>query len=329
MLSKSAGFLITVAAAALLVGCSKDGDKPDGQVVASLDGRDITIHEVNQEISSLGQQAQSAPRKLIEAVGLARVIERKMLASEAQTRKLDQSPQYVLAKTRNDENLLVQALQAEVSSKVGVTPREQAQKYVEQNPVIFGDRRIMTLDQIQFLQPPNFAALPMQTAKTMQEVETVLINANIEYRRAPQQLDTLMLDPRLSSEVIRMARGPNGEPFMFTDQPAGAPSPIVYVNVVSQMKQEPFTGERAIAYAQQLMQRQEITRRLQAELTKLRETAKGKIVYGKGFDSPEKVAALLDKQAAAAAKQKAADDTRGKAKPGGAAAPAKAAAPAG
>jgi hypothetical protein len=43
-------------------------------------------------------------------VALSRVIERKMLAAEARTKKLDQSPQFVLAKTRADENLLVQAL---------------------------------------------------------------------------------------------------------------------------------------------------------------------------------------------------------------------------
>ena len=317
-----ASLLMVAAAAALLAGCSKEADKPDGQVVAKLDGRDVTIHEVNQEMASLGAQAQGAPRKLVEAIGLARVIERKMLAQEARNRKLDQSPQFVLAKTRNDENLLVQALQAEVAGKVGETPREQAQKFVEENPVIFGDRRILTLDQIQFLQPRNLAALPLKDAKTMQAVEQVLLDANIEYRRAPQQLDSLILDPRLSTEVIRMARGPNGEPFMFSDQPAGAPAPIVYVNVVSNMKLEPFIGERAIAYAQQLLQRQEIARRLQAELSKVRDGVKGKITYATGLDTPEKIAAQLDKQAAAAAKQKAVEDGRAKAAGTGAARPA-------
>lgn len=313
---------VMITGAALLAGCSQEADKPDGQVVASLNGKDITIHEVNAEIGTLGPQANGAPRKLVEAVGLARVIERKMLAQEAHTRKLDQSPQFVLAKTRNDENLLVQALQSEVAGKVAQTPREQAQKYVDENPVIFGDRRILTLDQIQFLQPPNFGALPLKDAKTMADVERILLDANIEYRRAPQQLDSLILDPRLSTEVIRQAKGPNGEPFMFTDQPAGAPAPIVYINVVSTMKTEPFTGERAISYAQQLMQRQEIARRLQAELSRLREAAKGKIKYSNGLDTPEKVAAQLDKQAAAAAKEKATEDARAKA---GIAAAAKAA----
>lgn len=293
--------LLAAVASLALTACSKDAKGPEGQVVATIDGKDITIHEVNAEITGMGAQAQGAPRKLVESIALARVVERKMLANEARTKKLDQSPQFVLAKTRNDENLLVQALQAEVAGKVTQTPREGAQKFISENPIMFGERRIMTLDQIQFLRSAKFAQLPLKDAKTMQQVEKLLIESNVDYRRAPQQIDTLVLDPRLSKEFINLAKGPNGEPFMYTDQPQGAPAPVVYVNVVSEMKSEPFLGEKAISYAQQVIQRQEIGKRLQGELTRLREANKGKITYGKGYDTPDKVSAQLQKAATASA----------------------------
>ena len=311
--------LLLVAVAGLaLTACGKDEKGPEGQVVATVDGKDVTIHEVNAEIGGMGPQAQAAPRKLVEAVALSRVIERKMLAGEARNRKLDQSPQFVLTKSRADENLLVQSLQAEVASKVTQTPREAAQKFVSENPVMFADRRIMTLDQIQFLRTPAFTGLPLKDAKTMQEVEKLLIESNIDYRRAPQQIDTLVLDPRLSQEFIKLSRGPNGEPFMYTDQPQGAPAPVVYVNVVAEMKANPFLGEKAISYAQQVIQRQEIGKRLQAELTRLREANKAKITYGKGYETPEKVQAQLQKAAATTAA--AAGAVPGAAKPAPAAA---------
>jgi EpsD family peptidyl-prolyl cis-trans isomerase len=291
--------VLLAAAALTLSACSKDEKGPEGQVVATIDGKDVTIHEVNAEITGMGAQAQSAPRKLVEAVALSRVVERKMLAIEARNRKLDQSPQFVLAKARADENLLVQALQADVAGKVQQTPREAAQKFISDNPIMFGDRRIMTLDQIQFLRSPKAAALPLKDAKTMQQVEQLLLDANIEYRRAPQQIDTLVLDPRLSKEFVAMNRGPGGEPFMYTDQPQGAPAPVVFVNVISEMKTNPFIGEQAITYAQQVMQRQEVGKKLQAELTRLREANKAKITYAKGYDTPDKVAAQLDKAGAA------------------------------
>ncbi len=314
--------LFITAASLALAACGDKGSKPEGQVVATIDGQEVTINEVGLEANSLGVQAGTVAPKLVEAVALSRVLERKMLAAEAKRRKLDQSPQFVLAKSRADENLLVQALQAEVAGKVTETPREQAQKFITENPIIFGDRRVLILDQIQFLQTPALAKLPIGDAKTMQAVERVLLDANIEYRRAPQQVDTLLLDPRLSKEVVRLAGGPNGEPFMFTDQPAGAPSPIVYINVVSEQRIEPFVGERAISYAQQLLQRQEMSKRLQAELNRLREQTKGKIVYGAGYDTPENVAKKLEAAAAASAKDKASQDARAKA---GAAKPAAAA----
>lgn len=312
--------MLITAASLVLAACGDKSAKPEGQVAATIDGQEVTINEVSLEANGLGNQNGTVPPKLIEAVGLARVLERKMLAAEAKRRKLDQSPQFVLAKSRNDENLLVQALQAEVAGKVSETPREAAQKFIAENPIIFGERRVLTLDQIQFLQTPLLATLPIADAKTMQAVERLLLQANIEYRRAPQQIDTLLLDPRLSKEVVRLAQGPNGEPFMFTDQPAGAPAPIVYINVVTEQRTEPFVGERAISYAQQLMQRQEISKRLQAELTRLREVNKGKIVYAAGYDTPENVAKKLEKAAAAEAKDKAAQEARAKA--GKAAAPA-------
>ena len=325
MSNLSKRLLLISATCVALAACGEKQSKPEGQVVATVDGQEVTINEVTMEANGLGIQAGTISPKLIESVGLARVIERKMLAAEAKARKLDQSPQFVLAKARNDENLLVQALQAEVSGKVSETPREQAQKFISENPIIFGDRHILTLDQIQFLQPANLGSLPLASAKSMPQVERILLDANIEYRRAPQQLDTLLLDPRLSKEVVRLAQGPNGEPFMFTDQPQGAPAPIVYINVVSEQRIEPFIGERAIAYAQQLIQRQEISKRLQAELTRLREANKGKIVYGTGYDTPENTAKELDKKATAALKDKAEQDKRAKAgaaKAGAAAAPA-------
>ncbi|OSZ65280.1 hypothetical protein CAP39_12445 [Sphingomonas sp. IBVSS1] len=305
--------LLLSAAGLLLAACNEKTGKPEGQVVATVDGQEVTINEVSMEANGIANQAGGVSQKLIESVGLARVIERKMLAAEARKRKLDQSPQFVLAKARNDENLLVQALQAEVAGKVSTTPREQAQKFIEENPIIFGDRRILILDQIQFLQTPLMEKIPLAEAKNMVAVERMLLDANIEFRRAPQQIDTLLLDPRLSKEIVRLAQGPNGEPFMFTDQPAGAPAPIVYINVVSEQKTEPFIGERAISYAQQLIQRQEISKRLQAELTRLRELNKGKIIYAAGYDTPEKTAQALDKAAAAAAKEKAAQEARAKA----------------
>ena len=287
-------FLIACGVAALaLTGCGNSKKAPEGQVVAVVDGKEVTIHELNAEIAQIPNRGGDAPRKLVESVALARVIERKMLSEEAAKRKLDKNPQFLLAKARTDETLLVQALQADIQQKVKPVAREIAQKFVADNPQVFGDRKIFTLDQIQFLRPANIDQLPFKDAKSMAEVEKILVDANVEYRRAPQQLDSLTVNPALTNEITKLSAAANAEPFMFADQPAGAPVPVIYVNTVTATKTQPFTGERAISYAQNVLQRQEIQKSLAAELKGWQEAYKAKITYGKGYGPP-----VFPKQAA-------------------------------
>lgn len=269
-----------------LSACGNSGKLPDGQVVATVNGKDVTIHELNAEIGLIPNQGDDSLRKLVESVALARVIERKMLVQEAAKRKLDQNPQFLLARQRINETLLVQALQGDVQQKVTATPRENAQKFVAQNPQVFADRKIFTLDQIQFLRPANIDELPLKEAKTMSDVEKILVGANIEYRRAPQQLDSLTVNPELTTEIVRLSSMVNPEPFMFADQPEGAPAPIIFINSVTNAKTQPFIGERAITYAQNILQRQEIQKRLGTELKAWTEAYKSKIVYAKGYGPP-------------------------------------------
>lgn len=269
-----------------LSACGNSGKLPDGQVVATVNGKDVTIHELNAEIGLIPNQGDDSMRKLVESVALARVIERKMLVQEAAKRKLDQNPQFLLARQRINETLLVQALQGDVQQKVTATPRENAQKFVAQNPQVFADRKIFTLDQIQFLRPANIDELPLKEAKTMSDVEKILVGANIEYRRAPQQLDSLTVNPELTTEIVRLSSMVNPEPFMFADQPEGAPAPIIFINSVTNAKTQPFIGERAITYAQNILQRQEIQKRLGTELKAWTEAYKSKIVYAKGYGPP-------------------------------------------
>ena len=279
--------LFAAAAGALvLTGCGDSKKVPEGQVVAVVDGKEVTVSELNAEINQIPNRGGDAPRKLVESVALARVIERKMLADEATKRDLGKNPQFLLAKQRADETLLVQALQSDIQQKVKPTPRESAQKYVADNPQVFGDRKIFTLDQIQFLRPANIDQLPFKDAKTMAEVEKILVDANVEYRRAPQQLDSLTVNPALTKEITKLSSAADAEPFMFADQPAGAPAPIIYVNTVTATKTLPFTGERAITYAQNILQRQEIQKSLATQLKAWQEAYKSKIVYGKGYGPP-------------------------------------------
>src|SRR3982750_3449756 len=101
-----AGLIGGAAALALLTACSDKAKAPTGQVVATVNGEDITVHELNGELQTL-RVPPDAPKKQVEQVALQRVVERKMLADVAKKRGLDKNPQFLLAERRVDEGLLV------------------------------------------------------------------------------------------------------------------------------------------------------------------------------------------------------------------------------
>ena len=286
MKSNRAAWLGGIVALTLVAGCNDKAKAPSGQVVATVNGEDITVHELNSELQQLRAPA-SAPRKQVEKVALARVIERKMLADAARKRGLDKNPQFLLAECRGEEGLLVQALQTDIAQKVPTTTREAAEKFMSDNPGLFAQRKIMTIDQIQFLRGANFASLPLGPAKTMADVQKVLTDNKVDFRRAPVQLDALTVNPALTAEIEKIRARNAEEVFMFADQPQGAPAPIMYVNHVTATRVEPFIGEKAIAFAQQVMQRQEVQKRLVAELKTFQAEAKDKIKYAANYGPPE------------------------------------------
>ncbi len=280
--SKSA-LIVGIALSALIAGCNKKDELPKGQVVATVDGTDITTTELNSEIA-LAQAPPEVPRKVIEQAALERIVERRMLADVATERGLDKSPQYLMEKRRVDDGLLVQALQGSIASKVPTVTPEAAEKYIAGHPLQFGDRKIFTIDQIQFVRPANIATIGLQEAKTMADVERVLTAANVEFRRVPATVDTMTAAPQLSQAISQiLARNPS-EVFMFADQPRGAPAPIVYINLVTNTASAPFTGPKAVAVAQPILQREAVQKALADELKKIKAEEKGKIVYAKGYE---------------------------------------------
>ena len=274
-----------LALVALVSGCNKGKDKPSGQVVATINGDDITTHELNSELAQARAPAD-APRKTVEQVVLARIIERKMLADVARERGLDKNPNFLLAQRRVDDGLLVQALQAQIAQKVPVPTREAAEKFIESHPDQFGSRKVYSIDQIQFLRPENVASLNLEPAKTLADVVQILTAAKIQFRRAAAEIDALTVNPSLVVQINKLlARNPE-EVFMFADQPQGAPAPVMFVNKVIEVKTVPFTGEPAIAFAQQLLQRSAVEKALVDNLKTFTDAAKPKISYAAGYGPP-------------------------------------------
>ena len=165
-----AALIAGLLAASALGGCDKGGDS---QGAGRRYRERRRHHDPRAQFSelALARPPADVPRKTVEQVVLARVIERKLLADAARDRKLDKNPDFILAERRGDEGLLVQALQGDIVRKVPPPTREAAEKYIEAHPDQFAQRKIYMIDQIQFLRPGNIAAMGLEKANTLGDVD--------------------------------------------------------------------------------------------------------------------------------------------------------------
>ncbi len=272
----------------LLAACGDrgGGSAPTGQVVARLNGEDITQLEVQAELAAT-PLPPNMDRKDAERIALNNIITRRMLMEEAKARKLDQSPQFQQQQRRTSEQLFVQALAADIARKVEDPTMNDADTFIRDNPSLFAERKIFILDQIQFVRPDNVNELPLAQAKTMADVEKVLSDAKIEYRRLPASLDSLGANPAFIAEVVKVLEKNPREVFVFANQQPGAPAPVVTVNQVVETRIVPFTGDRARQFATNFLRQQSVQKALADEVRRQQEAAKAKVVYQEGWGPPE------------------------------------------
>lgn len=280
--------LLLTAAGLALAGCSKlglgkDDSKPTGQVVAKLDGQEITALEVNAELQGTNIPP-TMTRREAERLALNNIVTRRMLSKEAETRELDKKPEFVLQERRAEEQLRVQALARDIASKVVPPTRDDAEKFMRENPFMFAERKFFILDQIQFLRPDNIATLGFEDAKTMAEVEAILNSNNIQFRRQPASLDALGANPAFVREVTKVIQTNPDELFMFASRPQGAPAPVVLVNQVKETRLQPFTGDKAREFATNYLRNERIQNALKAEVEKLQKAQKERVVFQPGWE---------------------------------------------
>lgn len=264
------------AAAAFLSACggSEEGKLEKGQTVATVNGKDVTIHELNAEMMGVALPA-GAQRKDAEREALQALVARTILADIARERGIDKSPTYLIQRRRANEGLLVEMLRGEIASRLSPPTRDDALAFIRQNPDLFEQRKIYTLDQIQFRRPDDMAKITrLEPLTTMEQVEQQLIQDRIEYRRGTGSLDTVGTDPGMIRQIDRL---PQGEIFIVPAQGMVVANRITKVDVV------PFTGEPAITYAMNLIQTNRMREATERELKAKIDEARSNVKYQPGF----------------------------------------------
>lgn len=264
-----------------------------GQVVATVNDKDITIHQLNAELSGLALPSGAA-RKNAEISAVQAIVGRTILADIAREKKIDKSPNFVLQRHRAEEALLVQLLQRDIASKIAPPNKEDAEKFIAENPDLFAQRKVFELDQLQFEAPTDAKALAeFGPLKTMEEVEQKLTETRLKFRRGKNVLDTVGANPDLIRAISKL---PAGEIFIIPQGGTVVASRILNTKVV------PFGGAEANNYAMNLLQQKRVNDATEKELAKKIEAARKAVKYQKGFEPPKPPAQAKPAAAAPAPK---------------------------
>ena len=263
------GLVATVALGVALAGCSK---KPTDQVVAIVNGEEISMPELNAELGN-AQVPPGVDKKVVQQQLLQRLVDRRLLAQAAKDQGLDRDPAFIVEQRRVMESLLVEKLAKRTNDTIPVPTAAEIDKFIAGNPSLFGGRQLYGVDQIAFQTPADASKLKaLEPAKTMDEVTAVLRQLGITFQRANRVVDSATVPPEQMQKILSL---PKGEPFVVPSQGQ------VTVNVITGGKAEPLPDTQARAMAVRALRSQSLAKLGEARLKEAR--TKGKVEYQDGF----------------------------------------------
>ncbi|WP_168157426.1 SurA N-terminal domain-containing protein [Erythrobacter sp. QSSC1-22B] len=256
----------------VLAACDKEAT---GQVAAVVNGEEITLQEINTELEAMSVP-EGADKTMIQKAALQRIIDRRLLAQAAREEGLDQTPEFVTRSRQMEEGLLVQILGRNASRSADVPDQAEISAYIEENPALFADRTVYTIDRIQFPMPADPEQLKaFEDDETMEAVVAQLRELGIEFTREPGRLDSAQVGQEAMNAIVAL---PRTEPFIF---PEGG---MVTAAVITGEARQPTSGDQAQAAAVQVLQNQGLMTVLQRRLKAARDQAE--IEYQDDFRPP-------------------------------------------
>ena len=262
-------------AALLVTGCQKT---PKGQVVAIVNGDEISQAELNAELQGV-QIPDSADRDKLRRQVLQRLVDRKLIVQKAREQGLDKTPEYVAQQRRLEENLLVSMLGQKIAATVPLPDDRDITQYIADNPTQFSGRERLLLDQIQFQAPKDVKRLlTLKDAHSLDDIAAGVQKLGLSFSRGKGVIDTGRLDPKLVSVINKL---PPGEPFVL-------PSNGQYVaSVIVGRDSTPTPAPASRQAAAEMVRRNELIAESKAQVARARSTAE--IQYQPGFE-PDKSA---------------------------------------
>ena len=268
----------------------KAKEKKPGQALASVNGEEVTVLQLNEELQRANvasNQQDAAGKQLLHVL-----IDRQLLQDAAARENLDRDPKVMQAIDRARALIIAQTyLQKRVGNVARPTPGE-VEDYFNKNPGFFSKRKQFSMNELVIaandLTPEVRAAA--DSAKSLEEVAVWLDAHKIKYGRTQVTRSTADVPRQLSEKLLGM---PKGQLFVVKEGPRA-----MFI-AVAEVKEAPVSLQVAAPQIEQHLLKRKNQELASEELKRLRSSAK--IEYLNKSMMPDQKSGVMPAGATAAA----------------------------
>ena len=197
---------LALLAAAGLSACG-DKEKKPGQALASVNGEEITIMQLNEEMQRVNvpaAQQTAASKQLLESL-----IDRQLLQNAATKDKVDRDPKVIQAIERAQALIIAQAYMQKRLGNIARPTKAEVEDYFTRNPQFFTQRKQFDMRQLVIASADMTDQLKaaMDAAKGLDEVAAWLDANKVKYARAQLSRTSADLAPELSAKLLAIPKG--------------------------------------------------------------------------------------------------------------------------
>lgn len=259
----------------VLAGCSSEAE-PTGQVVATVDGVEITQTELNAELAGI-KGRNATEQAALQRAALQNIVNRTLLTQAATEQELDKSPEGAITKRRAEQMALIALLEKSITARTPAVSTEEAQEFVTENPTLFDQRRIFLVEQIAVNANSPKLLKDLEPLNTMPEVQAYLTSMKLNSQLSFGVIDALQTDPAITRQIMALA------PDTVFVLPQGE---TIRINRVRDTQVVPVSGSDAINIAKEILANQRRQQLLVNSVNGILEKGKTKVKYSAAFKPP-------------------------------------------
>ena len=262
-------FALIISLIGLMTACGKKhGDEKSSQSLVSVNGDEVTVHQVNSELQRLNiqpAQQEAAGRRIVQGL-----VDRQILVQAALKEKLDRKPIVMQAIENAKAQILAEVyLQSRFSSLVKPTSLEIAD-YRAQHPAIFANRKIYITDQAVFILGSANAdqIKTIVKLKSLKDLEQWLTAHSVKYQVTRISHAAETLPPQLLPKFGQMSIGQMV--FINSNDPNGRTEAVS----LAEIKDAPISEKDSTSLIEGILIQQKRKLAIEAEMKRLHNDAK-------------------------------------------------------